>query len=180
MSVHTVEVLRGRDGVRGPPGPHGVPGIPGPQGERGVTGDKGERGLQGETGIMGPQGIVGLKGTTGDKGDHGDTGLPGPQGPTIGGAVYVRWGRTVCPSGQGTELVYSGRAGGSHHSHSGGGAKTISVCQMILNTCSILVEYKEIATYMEWNIDLILNHYKGLITTMFPVQCVMSQHESHC
>ena len=57
---------------------------------------------------MGPRGIVGLKGTTGDKGDHGDTGLPGPQGPLaiIGGAVYVRLGRTVCPSGQGTELVY--------------------------------------------------------------------------
>ena len=88
----------------------------------GATGDKGERGLQGERGIVGPQGIVGLKGTTGDKGDHGDTGLPGPQGPTIGGAVYVRWGRTVCPSGQGTELVYSGRAGGSHYDHQGGGA----------------------------------------------------------
>ena len=125
MSVHTVEVLRGRDGrdgVRGPPGPHGVQGIPGPQGERGATGDKGERGLQGERGIVGPRGIVGLKGATGDKGNHGDPGLLGPQGPTIGGAVYVCWGRTVCPSGQGTELVYSGRAGGSHYDHSGGGA----------------------------------------------------------
>ena len=131
VSVHTVEVLRGRDGrdgrdgVRGPAGPpgdKGDPGTPGPQGERGATGDKGERGLQGETGIVGPRGIVGLKGTTGDKGDHGDPGLPGPQGPTIGGAVYVRWGRTVCPSGQGTELVYSGRAGGSYFNHKGGGA----------------------------------------------------------
>ena len=35
--------------------------------------------------------------------------------------------------------------------------QTISVCQMILNTRSILVEYKDMATYMEWNIDLILN-----------------------
>ncbi|CAI8046523.1 Short-chain collagen C4 (Fragment), partial [Geodia barretti] len=40
----------------------------------------------------------------------------------MGGAAYVRWGRTVCPSGQGTELVYSGRAGGSRYSHQGGGA----------------------------------------------------------
>ena len=71
---------------------------------------------------MGPQGVAG------EKGDRGDTGLTGPQGerglpgPASGGAVYVRWGRTVCPSDQGTELVYSGRAGGSHYSHQGGGA----------------------------------------------------------
>ena len=71
---------------------------------------------------MGPQGVAG------EKGDRGDTGLTGPQGerglpgPASGGAVYVRWGRTVCPSDQGTELVYSGRAGGSHWNHKGGGA----------------------------------------------------------
>ena len=71
---------------------------------------------------MGPQGLAG------NKGDRGDTGLTGPQGerglpsPASGGAVYVRWGRTVCPSDQGTELVYSGRAGGSCWDHKGGGA----------------------------------------------------------
>ena len=71
---------------------------------------------------MGPQGVAG------NKGDRGDTGLTGPQGerglpgPASGGAVYVRWGRTVCPSDQGTELVYSGRAGGSHWNQQGGGA----------------------------------------------------------
>ena len=70
---------------------------------------------------MGPQGVVG------EKGDRGDTGLTGPQGerglpgPASGGAVYVRWGRTICPSDQGTELVYSGRAGGSRWDHQGGG-----------------------------------------------------------
>ena len=57
---------------------------------------------------------------------------------------------------------------------------TISVCQMILNTCSILVEYKDIAPYMELNIDHILNRYKLLITTMFHVLCAMSQHGLHC
>ena len=36
--------------------------------------------------------------------------------------MYVRWGRTSCPSDQGTELVYSGRAGGSHFNRKGGGA----------------------------------------------------------
>ena len=60
------------------------------------------------------------------------------------------------------------------------GAPTISVCQMILNTCSILVEYKDIATCMEWSIDHILNRYKLLITTMFHVLCAMSQHGLHC
>ena len=36
------------------------------------------------------------------------------------GVTYVRWGRSVCPKG--VELVYAGRAGGSHYSHSGGGS----------------------------------------------------------
>ncbi|CAI8027491.1 Short-chain collagen C4 (Fragment) [Geodia barretti] len=88
-----------------------------------MTGSKGDGGDPGQPGPQGPQG------GTGDKGDRGDTGLPGPQGPlgapgplAMGGAVYVRWGRTVCPSGQGTELVYSGRAGGSRYDHQGGGA----------------------------------------------------------
>ncbi|CAI8032723.1 Short-chain collagen C4 (Fragment) [Geodia barretti] len=123
VSVHQVEVLRGRDGrdgVRGPAGP------PGPAGPTGTNGPQGERGLQG---MLGPLGVSGEKGDHGNKGDRGDTGLPGPQGPlgapgplAMGGAVYVRWGRTVCPSDQGTELVYSGRAGGSRYDHRGGGA----------------------------------------------------------
>ena len=37
-----------------------------------------------------------------------------------GGAVYVRWGQRDCPYGR--ELVYRGRAGGSHFTHSGGGS----------------------------------------------------------
>ena len=36
-----------------------------------------------------------------------------------GGAIYIRWGRTVCQSG--SEKVYSGRAAAAHYSHSGGG-----------------------------------------------------------
>ena len=34
----------------------------------------------------------------------------------------MRWGRTTCPNTTGTELVYTGRAAGSHYSHSGGGS----------------------------------------------------------
>ena len=49
-------------------------------------------------------------------------GEQGPQGPLTGGTIYTRWGRTTCPIDQGTELVYSGRAGGSHYNEHGGAA----------------------------------------------------------
>jgi len=70
----------------------------------------GERGLQGHTGLPGAPG------------SPGSQGLQGPPGPTAGGVVYTRWGRTTCPSTSGTQLLYSGRAGGTWYSHSGGGA----------------------------------------------------------
>ena len=44
-----------------------------------------------------------------------------PPGTSSGGVTYVRWGRTTCPNTTGTELVYTGRAAGSHYTHSGGG-----------------------------------------------------------
>ena len=49
-------------------------------------------------------------------------GEPGLQGPPAGGAVYTRWGRTTCPTVQETHLLYSGRAGATHHLHKGGAA----------------------------------------------------------
>ena len=58
----------------------------------------------------------------GDAGVMGPKGFPGPPGPRSGGVTYVRWGRTTCPDTEGTELVYTGRAAGSHYSHSGGGS----------------------------------------------------------
>ncbi|XP_064392850.1 short-chain collagen C4-like [Halichondria panicea] len=40
---------------------------------------------------------------------------------TLGDAVvYTRWGRTTCPGG--TELVYTGRVGGTYYNQIGGGA----------------------------------------------------------
>ena len=129
-----MEILRGRDGVHGRDGRDGGRGLPGPTGPHGQKGDQGEigqRGPQGEKGTPGPQGSVGIsgpRGPVGDKGDRGDSGLPGLRGerglqaPPTGGAVYVRWGRTSCPSDQGTELLYSGRAAGNHYNTKGGGA----------------------------------------------------------
>ena len=125
---------KGDQGEVGQPGPQGIPGqqgpsgVSGPQGTVGEKGDRGDSGLPGPQGLHGPQGAKGERGDGGKKGQKGDSGNPGPQGPQgaqgppTGGAVYVRWGRTSCPTGQGTELVYSGRAGGSHHNHRGGAA----------------------------------------------------------
>ena len=132
-----VEVLRGRDGRDGRDGGKGEKGDVGPQGikgDRGVTGvngsmrlpgDQGERGLpghQGPPGITGPRGPVGEKGSRGSPGLTGPQGEQGPQGPLTGGTVYTRWGRTTCPTDQGTELIYSGRAGGSQYHEHGGAA----------------------------------------------------------
>ena len=95
-----IDILRGRDGRDG---------LLGPQGERGDSGEQGPTGLQGPTGEQGPQGIQ------------------GPPGPSGGGAVYTRWGRTVCPDTNGTQLVYEGLAAGNEHKQSGGGANYLCI-----------------------------------------------------
>ena len=41
------------------------------------------------------------------------------------GSVYVRWGRNSCPNVNGTELIYSGYAGGSWYGDSGAAANYI-------------------------------------------------------
>ena len=132
-----MEILRGRDGRDGRDGCKGERGDVGPQGTKGdqgeagvngcmgLPGDQGERGLpglQGPSGITGPRGPVGEKGSRGYPGLTGPQGEQGPQGPLTGGTVYTRWGRTTCPTNQGTELVYSGRAGGSQYHEHGGAA----------------------------------------------------------
>ena len=87
--------LRGRDGRDGQQGRDGRDGLPGAQGPQGEPGARG---------TPGPQGAV------------------GPAGPRSGGVIYTRWGKSSCPNVTGTEMVYTGRAGGSHYSHGGGGA----------------------------------------------------------
>ena len=39
--------------------------------------------------------------------------------------VFTRWGHTTCPITNDTELLYKGKAAGSSHDHSGGGANYI-------------------------------------------------------
>ena len=111
--------MQGIDGVKGETGSQGPQGVPGNHGPRG---EKGEKGQQGVHGLIGPQGTRGPTGSRGQKGERGVNGVRGPPGPTAGGVVYTRWGRTTCPSTSGTQLLYAGRAAGSHFAHSGGGA----------------------------------------------------------
>ena len=115
----------GKDGEIGPPGPQGPvgpPGLPGP-----TTVDPGLQGPPGSPGPEGPTGPPGPQGSQGQPGPPGERGLTGPPGSTnnTGGAVYIHWGRTTCPSTPGTHLVYAGRAAGSQHSDSGGGANKL-------------------------------------------------------
>ena len=100
----------GRDGEDGRDGRDGEDGVPGPAGQDGKDGKDGRDGRDGKDGEKG------------EKGDPGLLGPPGPPGPSSGGVVYTRWGRTTCPDTPGTELVYAGRAGGTHFSLKGGAA----------------------------------------------------------
>ena len=67
-------------------------------------------------------GYQGLKGTKGEKGSNVSTvvSVKGDNEERNGGTVYVRWGHDQCPST--AQLVYSGRAGGPHVNHAGGGS----------------------------------------------------------
>ena len=94
LSVHGgyLQILRGRDGARG------------------------RDGRDGRDGALGSQGLRGFPGVTGPPGP------PGPPGSKTAGVTYTRWGALDCANISGTELVYTGRVGGSHYTHNGGGS----------------------------------------------------------
>ena len=81
---------------------------------------QGRDGRDGRDREPGPRGLPGRDGKVGLQGEKGDMGEQGPPGPSSGGVTYVRRGRTACPNTTGTELVYAGRAAGSHYSQKGG------------------------------------------------------------
>ena len=78
--------------------------------------------LQGRDGRDGRDGLPGTDGLAGPPGPVGPQGKEGPQGPKSGGTMYIRWGKSSCPTSTGAELVYSGIAGSSSFDHRGGGA----------------------------------------------------------
>ena len=123
-----IELLQGRDGRDGRDGLVGEKGEPGMVGPPGHLGEKGVQGPPGISGPRGPAGEKGQRGDRGEKGMRGDAGLRGPQGaqgPPAGGAIYIRWGRTTCPTNQGTQLLYNGTAGGTSTRDKGGGANIL-------------------------------------------------------
>ena len=81
---------------------------------------QGRDGRDGRDGVLGPRGLPGRNGKNAEKGVKGEPEAQGPPGPRSGGATYIRWGRTTCPNVTGTELVYKGRAAGSHYTQKGG------------------------------------------------------------
>ncbi|XP_035685760.1 short-chain collagen C4-like [Branchiostoma floridae] len=91
-------------GLRGPSGRDGRDGAPGRDGAAGRDGQ--------------PRGDIGPEGPAGEQGERGADG-------NGGGSVYIRWGRTTCPNDTDTSIIYDGIAGGTHYSHSGGGANYV-------------------------------------------------------
>ncbi|KAJ8024998.1 Short-chain collagen C4 [Holothuria leucospilota] len=85
-----------------PPGPPGPEGPPGSQGERGRDGRDGRDAQHQPEGIQNPLG-------------------------NQSGAIYVRWGRTDCPSS--SLLVYNGVAAGEDHANNGGGGNFLCLPQ---------------------------------------------------
>ena len=83
--------------------------------------------LRGRDGRDGRDGLPGPRGSVGPPGPKGDTGVPGPKVERAGGVVYVCWGHDSCPDG-GAQLMYAGRAGGSHYTHRGGGGNPQLQC----------------------------------------------------
>ena len=178
----------GSPGEPGPPGPAGERGPQGTTGQQGPSGPKGTTGLQGPTGPKGttglqgptgPKGTTGLQGPSGPKGPPGQQGIAGPQGPnglSNCAQTYVRWGRTTCPASQSTELVYSGRAGGSWWGKHGGA--TNHLCMP--DDPDYLRYGPGVTMFMECNmINLMANNYT-LLPIMYPVLCVWLCHDVHC
>ncbi len=107
--------------------------------------------------LRGRDGLPGRDGVQGPPRPQGKDGSQGPPGPQSGGATYTRWGKSTCPKLEGTELVYSGIAGGTSHDKRGGGALHAQ------------------GPRVQQNISIL---YKGHMTTMFPVlyaMCLLDQ-----
>ncbi|XP_020912369.2 short-chain collagen C4 [Exaiptasia diaphana] len=116
----------------GAPGVPGLPGKPGKDGRDGLPGKDGvglpgSAGPRGRDGRDGQHGAPGPKGSAGSQGPRGDHGIRGPPGPKSGGVQYIRWGRSTCPSD--AKLVYKGRVGGEHYSHTGGGSNYVCLTE---------------------------------------------------
>ena len=155
-----IDMLRGRDGRDGQNGRDGRDGLPGALGPTGPQGESGEAG-----GPPGPQGEIGAR---------GPPGLQGAVGPSSGGVTYTRWGKSSCPNVTNTELVYGGRAGGSDHTHNGGGANFL--CMPSDPEYTLTHQAGVRGHGYVYGVEYIKTHYKVLMITTFPVPFATSQH----
>ena len=97
---------------------------------------------------------------------HLFNGEKGEPGRDTGGAVYIRWGRTVCPNVTGTELVYEGIAAGNWYSHTGGGSNYLCL-QKVPSIRPFYQEDRVRPFSMEWSIKQV-DHYLGMYTNTMP------------
>ena len=104
---------------------------------------KGRNGRDGRDGWDGKDGEKGPQGEKGEQGAVGPQGPTGPAGPSVGGVVFTRWGRSICPSTPGTKLVYDGIAAKSYHSDKGGGINY----QCLPKDPQYLTYYSSVSTY---------------------------------
>ena len=82
----------------------------------------------------------------GPAGPPGPPGEKGNSGSQPGGAVYTRWGRTMCPTG--ATLVYTGRAAGADY-YQLEGLVTPSACRQHLSTSPLIQQLHMYPPYME-------------------------------
>ncbi|CAH1772472.1 unnamed protein product [Owenia fusiformis] len=115
--------IYGRDGRDGMPGQQGPPGPPGPPGPAGRDGSRGKNGRDGISAhglsVEDISYLIGLHQKEQCSSNSSSSGTSSSGNPT-GGAMYVRWGRTVCPNN--VEQVYSGIMGKTWFDQTGGGA----------------------------------------------------------
>ncbi|PIK38530.1 hypothetical protein BSL78_24623 [Apostichopus japonicus] len=126
-------------------------GAPGPRGPPGPSGTSGRDGRDGRD-------WSGCGGSNGD--GPTDPEEPPSTNGSSGGTVFVRWGRSECPST--SELVYSGTAGGAHYTHKGSGSNYLCMPEEPIydepqagtsgqNRALVYGAEYEMNTYAQWN-----------------------------
>eukprot|EP00058_Branchiostoma_floridae_P008213 XP_002593701.1 hypothetical protein BRAFLDRAFT_117253 [Branchiostoma floridae] len=94
--------------------------------------------------------------------------------PGLGGSVYIRWGRTTCPTDAGTSLLYGGIAAGTYYTHRGGGSNY--VCLPKDPEWGVFTDGNQGTAYMngaEYQLHLGNNPYQGASLHDHDVPCAV-------
>ncbi|XP_035683356.1 uncharacterized protein LOC118420619 [Branchiostoma floridae] len=128
----------------------------------------------GRDGRDGRDGNAGAPGLKGEPGQKGDIGPPGEPAADKGGSVYIRWGRTTCPTDAGTSLLYGGIAAGTYYTHRGGGSNY--VCLPKDPEWGVFTDGNQGTAYMngaEYQLHLGNNPYQGASLHDHDVPCAV-------